>query len=207
MKTRGFYMISAVLFSTLSSCQSKQADTKIQELANDKTNPECESLYNKYIEKAMNMEKDSAVIFLDKSIECDPKNIDYKYAKAQFLVQEKQYEQALSELDKIKIDNADPSMRLYIAILKLKVNSPDSETVLKGIYDELQKMKKLTASNSFYKIALDNYFKGSEVALKEIAAYKTIYTADHELQNIQALEGLIKSTTKEKVLFLSFNIK
>lgn len=89
----------------------------------------------------------------------------------------------------------------------MKINDANSKKILEECYSEFNKMKEPTSSNLFYKIALDNYFKGKDYSLNQVKEFKQTYKdKPYENQNIEALQELINKETKEIVLFKLFNI-
>jgi hypothetical protein len=192
-----------VLISTVSSCQNK---TNIAEKSATKEKAKCVILYDKYIEKFSARENDSALYYIDKCIKCDPSKNDNKYAKVQLLISMRDYKNAILVFSDFKLD--DPALKMQKGVLMLKINDTKAENILQESFLEFCKIKELTSSNQFYKIALDNYFKGKEYALEEINKFKVTFKGkDYETQNINALESLIKSENKENVLFKVFNIR
>jgi lipopolysaccharide biosynthesis regulator YciM len=193
-----------LLITTISSCQNKKNITEKNVI---KENPECEILYNKYIEKFSNSEKDSALFYIDKCIKCDTSKKDNKYIKAQLLISMKDYKNAILTFNDIKSDD-DPALKMQKGVLMLKINDPNSIKVLKECYNEFNQIKEATSSNLFYRIALDNYFKGKEYSLNEVVKFKEKNKGKaYENQNIKALEDLINKENKETVLFKLFNIR
>lgn len=194
-----------LLISTVSSCQNK---TNIAEKGATQEKAKCEILYNKYIEKFSAREKDSALYYIDKSIKCDQNNNDYKYAKAQLLISNKDYKSAILVLGELNSAITDPTIKMQKGILNLKINEPSSKKILEECYADFKRIKGPTSNNLFYKIALDNYFKDKDYALIEIEKFKQTYKdKGYETQNINALESLIKNESKENVLFKLFNIR
>ncbi|MDN3672122.1 hypothetical protein QWY99_03440 [Flavobacterium branchiarum] len=202
-----YHIVTILLITSLLSCQSKSESKKNLEKERIADRPECEVIYNKYIEKASKMENDSAIYFLNKSINCDPANDGYKFSKAQFFVDKQEYQEALNQLNEIKADSIDPTLRLFSSVLKLKLNSDDADKDLSDVYSKIAKIKKPNSSNVFYKLALDNYFKGKDYALEQLKFCKKIYTTDYDKQNLDVLESYINTDNKRNVLFKIFNIR
>ncbi len=199
MKTKTFILLF-LLTSLLSSCQNKnsiKSDTKT----------ECKIFYKKYNQKIISEENDSAIYYIDKAINCNSQNVNYKYYKVQFLVSLKKYKEAIVGLNEIKTDVIDPAIKMENGILKLKINDPSSEKILKECLNDYNLISKPTSSNLFYKIALENYFNGKDKAMIEIQKYKNIYNEPYETQNINALIQSIQKDEKKKVLFDLFSIK
>lgn len=192
----------------LSNCQNK--NTVVKNNVNNvekKSANDCKAIFRKFNEKLVVEENDSAFYYLDKAIECDPKNNSFKYSKVKFLTNIKKYEDAIKQLDELTSNSTDPSLKMQKGILKLKINAVDSKNVLEKCYAEFNQIEKPTSSNSLYKIALDNYFKGKEYSLNKIKKFRQEYMGKpYETDNINALEELIKKESKENVLFKLFDI-
>lgn len=170
---------------------------------------ECKKWNKKFNDQILLEENDSALYYINKAIKCNPKNVNYIFSKIRFLVDIKKFNDAKLQLDKLILISDDPAFKLMKAILTRKTKEEKSEQLLNESYITFNKIKKPTSSNSFYRIALDYYFKGKNYSLKEIEKHKNKYKESYEIQNINALEELILNNDKEKedVLFLLFNIK
>lgn len=193
-----------LLITTISSCQNKK---NITEKNVTKENPECEILYNKYIEKFSTRENDSALYYIEKCIKCDPSKNENKYIKVQLLTSMKDYKNAILVFPDLKSGIDDPALKMQKGVLMLKINDVNSRKVLEECYAEFKKIEKPTSSNLIYKIALDNYFMGKEFSTKEVEKFKLTYKdKPYESDNIKAVESLIKNVDKENVLFKLFNI-
>lgn len=152
----------------------------------------CKEIYKKYNEKYVLEENDSALVYINQAIECNPKNSEYKYTKIRFLVEIRNYNDAIKQLDKFILNSDDPAFKMQKGILMLKINDTNSKQTLEECYSEFNKLKEPTSINSFYKIALDNYFKGKEYSLNEVLKFKNEYKGKgYENQNIKFLEDLI----------------
>jgi hypothetical protein len=200
------YILFIILFTTtVSSCQNKTQNTTQKAIVKEK--PECEALYNKYLENFSLQKKDSALYYIDKCIKCDTSQQDNKYIKVQLLISMKDYKNAILGLEELRSDIDDPTFKMQKGILMLKINDANSKKILEECYSEFNKMKEPTSSNLFYKIALDNYFKGKDYSLNQVKEFKQTYKdKPYENQNIEALQELINKETKEIVLFKLFNI-
>jgi predicted Zn-dependent protease len=173
-----------------------------------KENSKCKEIYKKYNEKYVLEENDSALIYINQAIECNPKSSDYKFTKIRFLVEIKNYNDAIKQLDEFILNSDDPAFKTQKGTLLLKINDKSSIKILSESYNDYKKIKNPTSNNQFYKIALDNYFEGKEYALKEVEKFKQTYKGKgYENQNINVLEELIKNETKENTLFKLFNIR
>jgi hypothetical protein len=162
----------------------------------------CNIYFNKYSEKFVNGENDSALFYIDKAIKCNPNEINYYDNKLIFLISIKKYYNAI-ELIEDKQDNKDPIFKLLKGVLYLKINNNISDSLISESYNEL--LKKTNSDNLFYKIALDNYFKGKVYSLNEISIYrKRNNNNKNDRFNIDVLEDLIINNSKETVLFKIF---
>lgn len=202
-------LILPFLFMGLfSNCQNNKSVEKGNAINVEKKSADnCKTIFHAFNQKLMMEENDSALYYIDKAIECDPKNNNFKYNKVKFLTSIKKYPDAIKQLDDLSADAIDPTFKMQKGILKLKINEADAKKILEECYAEFNQIDKPTSSNSLYRIALDNYFKGKEYSLNEVKKFKQAYKdKPYENQNIDALEELINKETKEVVLFKLFNI-
>ena len=190
----------------LANCSNKKTTTS--NIVVEKENLKCKEIYKKYNEKYVLEENDSALVYINQAIECNPKNSEYKYTKIRFLVEIKNYNDAIKQLDKFILNSDDPAFKMQKGILMLKINDANSKQTLEECYSEFNKLEEPTSNNLFYKIALDNYYKGKEYSLNEVLKFKNKYKGKgYENQNIKFLEDLINNETKENVLFKLYNIR
>lgn len=207
MSTTKLLFIFAYLLSLL-NCNNNNNKKATNDLITEKEEVKCKEIYKKFNEKYVLEENDSALIYIDEAIKCNPKNNKYKYSKIKFLIEIKNYDDAIKQLDKFILLSNDPAFKLQKGVLLLKIKDEKSKQILEECYYEYQKLKEPTSNNLFYKIALDNYFEGKEYSLNEILKCKRQYQGkDYELQNIKVLEELINNKSKEEVLFNLYNIK
>ncbi|GEC77919.1 tetratricopeptide repeat protein [Flavobacterium aquatile] len=170
-------------------------------------NPDCKKFFKKYNEKYVQEESDSALVYLDKAIDCDPENNNYKFTKAKFLTEIKRFDDAIKTINVLVSASDDPAFKLFKGIVMLKMKDNDSDKFLDSVYKDFYKIKDPTSGNEFYRVSLDNYFKGKEFSLNEIAELKVKYKdKGYETQNFTAIEELIKKENRETVLFKLFNI-
>lgn len=204
--TTKFTVLSTLIIAVfLSNCDGNKK--AIKNIAQEKDYSICKKSFKKYKEKFIAEENDSALIYINKAIECNPSNNSYKNSKVAFLITIENYNDAIKQLDELISITNDPTFRLQKGVVRLKINDHKSKELLNSSYNEFNEIKKPTSGNQFYKIALDNYFKGKEYALKEIEKVKQIYKDQpYESQNFKALEELINTERKEVVLFKLFNI-
>lgn len=203
MKTN-FYILS-ISFLLLFNCGNKKTEkTEIEQQDSLK----CKIFYKNYNKKIVLEENDSALYYINKAIDCSPKNYNYKNTKAMFLINIKKYNEAILQFNELSIITKDPAYKLFKGILLLKIGDKDSDNYLREVYSEYNKITKPTSSNEFYKIALDNYFKDKEYSLNEIKRLKIEYkNKAYELQNLSALEEYISNETKKNVMYKLINIK
>ncbi|OYQ51830.1 hypothetical protein [Flavobacterium aurantiibacter] len=193
-----------ILLVTLSSsCQNKQPETKTVA----KTDTKCLKLFQKYREKFVTSEKDSARDYIESAMKCAPENKNYINNAIQLYIKIGSYENAITQIEKLKSDGSDISLDFMISVLKLKMNVPSIDNDLRKIYGQYKNNKQLTSSNLIYKIALDNYFNDRNYALNQLKEYRKVYITEYDVQNLDAAESLVKSLGKKEVLFALFNIK
>ncbi|HFG0578558.1 hypothetical protein [Flavobacterium psychrophilum] len=205
MASKFLILTTSIFVLLLSNCNNKKNIVSSTIQKNDYA--ECKVFFDKYKKKMIIEENDSALIYIDKAIKCNPNNNSYKNSKVNFLISIKNYKEADKQLDELITITNDPAFRLLKGIIKLKDSDPQSEKLLVNSYDEFNQIKKPTSSNLIYKIALDNYFKGKDYSLNQVEEFKQTYKdKPYENQNIEALQELINKETKEIVLFKLFNI-
>ena len=205
MASKFLILTTSIFVLLLSNCNNKKNIVSSTIQKNDYA--ECKVFFDKYKKKMIIEENDSALIYIDKAIKCNPNNNSYKNSKVNFLISIKNYKEADKQLDELITITNDPAFRLLKGIIKLKDSDPQSEKLLVNSYDEFNQMKEPTSNNLFYKIALDNYFKGKDYSLNQVKEFKQTYKdKPYENQNIEALQELINKETKERVLFKLFNI-
>lgn len=196
----------------LSNCNDKAKSDKdssnsLKKDLETNSSSNCKKMYKKFNEKFALEENDSALVYINKAIECDSKNSNYQFSKVRFLIGINKYQDAINQIDELLFISNDPTLKMLKAILMIKTNNSDFIKLLNKSYIEFNQIKSLTSSNQLYKIALDNYFKGKDYSLEEIKKYKELYKEKpYENQNILALENLIKNENKENVLFKLFSI-
>lgn len=203
--TKKNLIIPFFFIALFSNCQNK--DTIGKTTSAIKTNLNCKEIIHKYNEKFIAEENDSALIYINQAIKCNPKSSNYKFTKVRFLVETKNYNDAIIQLDELIINSEDPAFKMEKGIIFLKINDKNAIKALRDAYNDYDKIQNLTSNNQFCKIALDNYFKGKEFSLAEIQKYKEKFKEPYEIQNINTLEQLILNNNKEEVLFSLFNIK
>lgn len=194
----------------LSNCSNKVKPNPNSTVINNKTEKDfsdCKKIYKKFNNKFVLEENDSALIYINQAIECNPKNTNYKFSKIRFLIGINNYKDAIKQTNELILISNDPSFKLLKGILMLKTNDSNSLKLLNESYTEYKQIKDPTSGNLFYRIALDNFFKGKDYSLNEVKKFKDIYKGKaYENQNINALEELINNETKENVLFKLFSI-
>lgn len=205
MKHRILLLILLVTLS--SSCQNKQPETKTEAKTEAKTDTKCVKLFQKYKEKFVTSEKDSARYYIESAMKCAPENKNYVNNAIQLYIKIGSYENAITQVEKLKSEGSDISLDFMISVLKLKMNVPSVDNDLRKIYEQYKNDKQLTSSNLIYKIALDNYFNDGNYALNQLKEYRKVYTTGYDIQNLDAAESLVKSLGKKEVLFALFNIK
>ena len=175
-----------------------------------KLNDDCKILNEKYVKFSSEQQIDSALYYLDKTIECDSESDFFKFAKAQYYVSIEQYEEAYDYIN-VLLSKNEPSYLTYKGALGLKLNKPEAESFLKRAYRAYSEMtdKEINKRNAaIYKISLDNYFLGKQNAIEQITEYRSQpKKEEHEIQVIDFLENAINNSDRKEVLLSIFNIK
>jgi len=192
------FFLLIISFTIFPNCEKNKEKRSITNVKND-----CQKYLQKHFNTVVVKKNDSALYYVNKAIDCDPTSINYKFTKVKFLIRLKKYEDAEIALNPIKEN--DLALKMLDGILKLKINNSDSKNTLSKVYTEYNNIENPTSTQLFYKIALDNYFKGKEYSTNKILDYKKNFQSEYEKQNIGALEELILKETKENVLFKLFN--
>lgn len=193
MRNKILLMFYLIILSA--SCQNKVTDIK------------CEEFFKKYKEKFSTSNSDSTRYYIESAMKCAPENKSYINNAIQFYIKVGDYQTAIIQVEKLKNNGSDISLDFMISVLKLKMGNPNAKKDLKKIYIQYNADKLLTSSNLIYKVALDNYFNNDNYALNRLKDYRKVYTAESDIQNLDAVENLIKSLDKDKVLFALFNLK
>lgn len=181
-----------------SNCQNKTEDS------NDS---KCKELFEKYKEKFSTSDIDSTQYYIESAMKCAPENKNFIDSSIRFYIKVADYKAAIKQIEKLKSDESDKSFDFMISVLKLKMGDFSSEKDLRIIYAEYKTDKQLTSSNLIYKIALDNYFNDKKYTLNQLKNYRKVYATEYDIQNLNAIEELIKTLDKSEVLFTLFNIK
>ncbi len=187
-------------FILASSCKNAKNET-----IEMKDKKQCEEFNKKHVNFVIAEQNDSAIYYIDKAIECNPEHENYKFSKVRFLIGLNKFgeaEKVFSTFNKPE----EPTIKMQIGILKLKNNDERSENILKEVHSKLENLKSQNSTYFFYKIALDNYFKGKDYAMNQVKEYKKEYTTAYELQNINTLENSILNNGKREVLFKLLNM-
>lgn len=189
--------ISVMLFLIIMnvSCQNKA------------TNVKCEDFFKKYKEKFSTTDIDSTRYYIESAMKCAPENKNFIDNSIQFYIKVADYKLAIKQVQKLKKDESDKSLDFMISVLKLKLGDSSAKNDLQKVYAKYKEDRQLTSSNVIYKIALDNYFNDKNYALKQLQDYHKVYTSGYDIQNLNAIENLIKSIDKDEVLFALFNLK
>ena len=171
---------------------------------------DCQNLSEKFIQFSSERQADSAMYYLDKTIDCDSESDFFKFEKVKYYVSLEQYENAYNYLD-VLLSKNEPSYLTYKGALGLKLEKPEAEGFLRKAHEaysdmSLNKINRLNAV--LYKIGLDNYFIGKEYAEKQIVKYRRkARKEEYKLQTIDFLENTMNSSNRKDVLLIIFNIR
>ncbi len=150
---------------------------------------------------------DSTLYYLDKQINCNPKNFIYIQEKANFLIYNGLYNKAIKTIDSVSY--VDPFFKMMKGTLSLKLNVKNSDKLLKDAHNKFNQYlsEDKDPNDLSWKIILDNYFFGKDYALEELAKAKRKFEEDHQITNFESIEFMIKEMSKEEILFELFSIK
>lgn len=208
MRKKILFPVFCLIFIFINCQNTKPTDkATINKKTVIKVDENCTLFYKKYQRKIVLEENDSALIYIDKAIECDSKNNTFKYSKVSFLISIQNYEGAIISLKPLLEVSSDPSLKMQKAVLKLKIKQDGYENLLKECQKEFSEIDVPTLSNELYKVALLNYFESKSSALKKTTLLKEKWNAKNEYQNIVAIEQLIETKNREEVLFSLYNIQ
>lgn len=200
---KNIFLTSVLLsFLALSNCSNKKNQVK------NISNQDCDFFYKKFKENLMIEQNDSAIIYIEKAIDCNSEKKSYKSDKLRFLISIGKYEKAVNYLSELNSKNQDISYSLLKSILLLKIKDKNAEISLEEVYTRYKKIKNPNSTDLFYRIALDNFFKGKEYSLIELDKIKkNTELSEYEIQNFTALHNLINEKDKNSVLFSLFSIE
>lgn len=195
--------ILSFMVVALATCNSQQSKKKVD------TERDCSFLNDKYVESVMAERKDSAVYYIDKAILCDPQDNFFKFEKIKLLMNYDDFEGAKNAAKKMA-NAKSPTFEMLYGTILLKQNDVGADAVLKKAHESLiSDTKNYSEDNSnlhFYRIGLDNYFKGKEYSLEKIDEFKANYSDKDKLGLANHIYDLINKETKEDVLYKIFNL-
>lgn len=169
---------------------------------------DCNNYFLRFKEYYASGKKDSALIYINKAIDCDGSKNNYKNTKLNFLISTGSYKDAINYLDKTSfLDRT--SLNIIKGVLNLKINNiEESNKELKEAFEEYKKIEKPSTNELFYFIALINYFENSDEALNKLNQVEKEFSPEtYEGQIFSALKKNILENKKDVVLFNLFNIK
>ncbi|WP_281232396.1 hypothetical protein [Flavobacterium gelatinilyticum] len=184
-----FLYLLAIIISA-AGCRNKSDSPKLIQ------QKDCIMFYDEFKNAITKKQKDTALNAINEAIRCDPNNKGFTSAKLRLLIELNEYKSAIDLIENYKSD--DTSINMLHAVIKLKINAPESIDLLQKCYNQYNNEKEITKNNIMYKIALTNFFDGKEKALKEIQiSKKTFITTDMKF-NLESIEELINKYDKEK---------
>lgn len=171
-------------------------------LFNCNSTRDCVGVYEKFVEYKFKGNDNLAIDYIDKAIDCDKDNSDYKYEKIKLLVENEKYIEAFDVAKSISIQ---PAGYLIQGVLELKMNKGGS-VALKKAYELLQENTHETNIEAkflrdFNLIQLIYYFEGKEVALDSLLKCEENYSEEYQRKTLGYLRSLIDANQPEEVLF------
>lgn len=203
-----FYLIFPLLLISCKYESKAQDESSIDDKCNGYYGEKYAEFFNKW---SVNRENeriiDSTLYYLNKQINCNPKDIGAIQEKANFLIYNKFYEKALIVID--SVSKVEPFFKMMKGTIGLKLDRQNSEELLKEAHGEFsQYIEEYNDPNDIvWKLILDNYLKGKEYALSEAERLKKNLKKDYEVANIEAIEQMIREMSKEDVLYHLFKIE
>lgn len=165
----------------------------------------CDGFNKKFVEYVMERKRDSALIYIDKAIDCNPESSFYRFSKVNYLIDNKDWIGASNGLKKIKQQD-DITIKMMIAVLDLKMKNPNAEESLNDVWILSNKDAK-DINYSIYDVALTNFFKGKEEALLKLSDLRNEYDDVGSVKKIDFLKENINKESNELVLYNLFNIR
>jgi hypothetical protein len=174
-----------------------------------KKDQDCEIIYKQYIELRMSSNDDKAFVELDKAINCDTANIDYRFEKINYLISMRQYNDAKTELQNLgKLDNSYVDKFPLLGLLKIKIGRKEEGILdLKKVHNNLSKTENRDFNFNYYKLLLDVFFEGKSSVAFQLQK-QNFSTDDNEKAVIGYLKKLVNSDMDSlNILYKSFQIK
>lgn len=198
-------LLILITFFLLISCKSNQTKKEVTQKA------DCSGFNDKYIEYVMADKRDSALHYIDKAIFCDPEDEFFKTEKIKLLLKYGDYPDAVQFAEKLSNDEAPTYKMLYGILLLRQDNNVKADIVLNEAYALLsEKTKIYDEDNSnlhFYRLGLDNYFKGKDYSIEMVKKFRENYTKEHDAQLADYMESLIINESSRNVLYKQYNIE
>lgn len=174
---------------------------------NKKQIKDCNAYKERFIDFELTNNIDSALVYINKAIECNPTDEYYKFSKVNFLIRQLKYEEALKSLKTLNLEN-EVSLQLMEVALNMKIGGDSIDFKLDKIYAKINKHDfKSNSSAIAYKIVLDNYFKGSDYALDKIALANANFEDNNSTLLFESLKNNIETYDKNEVVFKLFNFR
>ena len=197
IKTHTLFTSIFFMLCSLFSC-SKQNKKQIKD---------CNAYKERFIDFELTNNIDSALVYINKAIECNPTDEYYKFSKVNFLIRQLKYEEALKSLKTLNLEN-EVSLQLMEVALNMKIGGDSIDFKLDKIYAKINKHDfKSNSSAIAYKIVLDNYFKGSDYALDKIALANANFEDNNSTLLFESLKNNIETYDKNEVVFKLFNFR
>lgn len=193
-----FLILSCLLLSIQFCCKNHKKKVEIY----------CEDYNKLFVEFELVNRPDSALVYINKAIKCNPTEDFYKFSKVNFLNRQSNYIEAARLLKTLDYEN-ELSLQLMVIALDMKTGRDSIDSKLNKIYTKINYHKfKVDASTIIYKIALDNYFKGGQYALNEIKEAKLDIKDYNSTLLLESIKQNIESgSSKQEIIYKLFNFE
>lgn len=178
-------------------------------LSNCNAQSDCVELYNKYVNNDFEENSKKALEYLNRAIECDPDNSDYRFEKVRFYILNKNYDMALKSAKNLN-DRALENLMKGIILLKLDKKDEGIENLKSALkfYDNSKSSdEELMFSTEFNIIILKNIIESKNSAISFLHLKRKDYSKDYQINSFNHLEELINANSAENVLFSIYNIE
>jgi len=171
-------------------------------------NKSCELFYQSYGKFRNESKVDSALFYIDKTIQCNKNDFFYKIEKTKYLISIEKYRNAIVELESVKKEDESSEVNYLKGVLLLKIRDEDGLVILTDVYKNYKREEKTLNSDSlYYYLTLVNFFDGKDATILKINENKQKYADDlATYKTLDLLQSLISTKSKEEVMFKITNI-
>lgn len=193
-----FLIFSCLLLSIQFCCKNYKKKVEI----------DCEDYNQRFVDFELVNRPDSALVYIDKAIKCNPTDDFYKFSKVNFLIRQSNYIEAARLLKTLDYEN-ELSLQLMVIALDMKTDRDSIDFKLDKIYAKINQHDFISNSSTIaFKIVLDNYFKGEKYALNRIKEAKLDFKDYNSTLLFESIKQNIESNSnKQEVIYKLFNFE